>query len=329
MFKRKDKNLWVEKYNGLTFYGKTQKEVINKIKEYKERDKSQLAKDVMEEWYEIKSEKVAPGRQRAIRGAVNRLAPLLGDRRVGEVRPVDLARVLTAASEGRKSETALLYRNTLRQTMRYAVSAGYIDIDPSTYIPTPTNTIPSERRNPPPDEEIPRILADTSYPFGLFAHIAIYTGLRKGEILALTKSDIDYDQRIIHVTKSNQDKYGKAYIKTPKTDFSNRIVSIPDALYPLLVDIPYDIVVSDEGKYFNAGRFAYGYRKWQKAIGITATPHQFRHLYTTAILDLGLEPHEAQLLLGHATVITTQRIYDHIRNERRLAAASKTRSLTY
>jgi integrase len=330
MFKRKDKNLWVEKYDGKTFYGKTQKVVIEKIREYREnKNQTVNMKRVLEEWYEEYEPTVSPGRAITARSVINRMLPYIGGRGVGDFRPVDLARMLRAVCDGRVRTTAQVYRTVLSMSFAYAVNAGYIDESPARDLLTPSNTLPSGHRPLPSDEDLRKVLADTSYPIGLFCQIAIFTGLRRGEILALTKSDINLADRTITVSKSLRCRNNQPEISTPKTENGNRIVYIPDQLYPLLQDLPYDIVVSDHGKYWLIPQFAYQYKLWAKSVGITATPHQFRHLYTATIIDLGLTPQDAQILLGHSTVVTTQRIYDHIRDQRRLAAALKTKSLSY
>src|SRR5699024_8445693 len=64
----------------------------------------------------------------------------------------------------------------------------------------------------------------------LLFNLAIYTGLRKGELLALEWRDIDFDQDTISVTKSVTVVNGKPTIKRPKTRTSHRTVTIPHFL---------------------------------------------------------------------------------------------------
>lgn len=64
----------------------------------------------------------------------------------------------------------------------------------------------------------------------LMFELAIYTGLRKGELLALKFSDIDCDNCMVHITKSVTTLGGKQICKVPKTKSSVRSVSIPQSL---------------------------------------------------------------------------------------------------
>lgn len=68
-------------------------------------------------------------------------------------------------------------------------------------------------------------------PQSYYAFEVLYwTGMRVGELLALTAEDIDLEKRIISINKSYQRLQGEDYITAPKTEKSNRIVSIPDFL---------------------------------------------------------------------------------------------------
>lgn len=61
-----------------------------------------------------------------------------------------------------------------------------------------------------------------------------YTGMRKGELFALQKKDIDLDKGVIHITKSYQRINKKNVITSPKTHNSYRDVSIPQFLVDII-----------------------------------------------------------------------------------------------
>ncbi len=68
-------------------------------------------------------------------------------------------------------------------------------------------------------------------PISFYAFEILYwTGIRVGELLALTPADVDFEKQTINITKSYQRLEGKDYITTPKTEKSNRIIKIPDFL---------------------------------------------------------------------------------------------------
>lgn len=61
-------------------------------------------------------------------------------------------------------------------------------------------------------------------------NLAVYTGMRKGELLALQWQDIDFTEDKIRVSKAVTSVDGKQFLKTPKSKKSIRTVSIPHFL---------------------------------------------------------------------------------------------------
>lgn len=91
-------------------------------------------------------------------------------------------------------------------------------------------------------EEVSRILnrfKDNTTFISAFL-TACYTGMRTGEVFALTWEDIDLDNRIIRIGKTVypkiKNKDGRWYLGTTKTEESDRIVYICDTLYDMLID---------------------------------------------------------------------------------------------
>ncbi len=65
-----------------------------------------------------------------------------------------------------------------------------------------------------------------------------------------------------------------------------------------------------------------------KESGVTATAHQWRHLYATVLFDAGIEAKDAQVLLGHAQFSTTMDIYTHVKDQRIAKVAKKLNKLS-
>lgn len=143
-----------------------------------------------------------------------------------------------------------------------------------------------------------------------------WTGLREGELLALTSADIDFEKLTLSVTKSYQRLEKKDIITDPKTPKSKRIISIPQFL-------------ADELKeYINS---IYGIRKNQRIFPVTKhylshemkrgcnasgikkiRIHDLRHSHCALLFSLGVTPLEAAERLGHDDPKTTLRIYAHV-----------------
>lgn len=161
-----------------------------------------------------------------------------------------------------------------------------------------------------------------------FVNILFFTGMRRGEVLALTKNDINFANGEISVNKSvafinnNQPE-----LKTPKTKNSVRNIPMPDSLKETLLEYigtlnTIYLFTTKDGRIMSEGSYK---RMWQsiynkineqmggnKNIKVTdLTVHIFRHNYATMLYYQGIDVKQAQLLLGHSNIKTTLEIYTH------------------
>ncbi|MEI3281013.1 MAG: site-specific integrase [Eubacterium ramulus] len=60
--------------------------------------------------------------------------------------------------------------------------------------------------------------------------LLFWTGVREGEALSITPADIDFERNLLHINKTYYRMHGKDVITSPKTEESNRTVSIPEFL---------------------------------------------------------------------------------------------------
>ena len=154
--------------------------------------------------------------------------------------------------------------------------------------------------------------------------IAIYTGIRIGEILALQWLDVDLDRKFISVSKNTEHIFGKGSIlQTPKTESSIREVAIPNQLYDILIkfapqkDEDWDNFVTSNSQqpqgHRTASRCA---ERLLLKIGVEYKGfHSFRHSYATKMLESGVNTKVVSDLLGHSNISTTLNIYSHTSND--------------
>ena len=154
--------------------------------------------------------------------------------------------------------------------------------------------------------------------------IAMYTGLRIGEILALQWLDVDLSRKLISVSKNAEHIFGKGSIlQTPKTESSIREVAIPNQLYDILIkfapqkDEDWDNFVTSNSQQPQGHRTASrcAERLFVK-IGVEYKGfHAFRHSYATKMLESGVNAKVVSDLLGHSNISTTLNIYSHTSND--------------
>ena len=156
--------------------------------------------------------------------------------------------------------------------------------------------------------------------FGMWAMILMCTGLRRGELAALQRKDIDFDENVIYITKSVEFISNQPHIKnTPKTEASIGTVPILNLLRPHLLKLcenlsPNEFLFGND-KPLTETQIKKRWAKYCKEIGITFNAHQLRHLYAKLIYKAGIDVKTAQRLLRHADFKTTMNIYTEFSNE--------------
>lgn len=152
--------------------------------------------------------------------------------------------------------------------------------------------------------------------------IAIYTGMRIGEICALKWEDIDFSKKLIHVTKTLQRVYvekkkTKVIITPPKTKTSERKIPIPQMLYDELKKKSENYektayVVTGEERYIEPRTFQHVYKKIVEACNIEYRNfHCLRHTFATRCIRVGMDIKSLSEVLGHADVNITLNRYVH------------------
>lgn len=158
-------------------------------------------------------------------------------------------------------------------------------------------------------------------PTNLGIMIALRTGLRVGEICALSWSDIDFDNRMLHVgntiTRSSKgDSNCPFNIDKPKTPTSIRDVPISDFLVNLLQKIKSNsksaFVVSEKSTFTSPTTFEYRYHKSLRLSGIRDINfHGLRHTFATRCIEAGIDDKTLSEILGHSNVSITLNTYVH------------------
>jgi integrase len=171
----------------------------------------------------------------------------------------------------------------------------------------------------------------------------LYTGMRRGEALALTWNDIDFENRIIKVTKATEYKNSKPKQKTPKTEKGIRNIPMPDELFYFLSEHKKEnkglyvfpghaggpMGLSELNKQWRKAKRKI--EKWFKDNDVDIEPFNLtcrllRHTYCTGLFDAGVDEVSAAELMGHDVSIMRE-VYTHISDERKKATIEKIETL--
>ena len=144
--------------------------------------------------------------------------------------------------------------------------------------------------------------------------ILYWTGIREGELLALTPSDIDLGAHELSVTKSYQRLKGKDVVTDPKTPKSVRVVSMPEFLCDEVAEyIDFGGTAPDQRLFPVTKSFLYSemQRGSAKAGVKPIRVHDLRHSHVSLLIDMGFSVLAIADRMGHESIDITYR-YAHL-----------------
>lgn len=161
----------------------------------------------------------------------------------------------------------------------------------------------------------------------LLLALDICVGLRRGEISELKWSDIDFENKVIHITRSRVTADSQVFIKDPKSKagirniyYSNHLATILKEEYekykekakkPGFKDMGY-VIYKKNGEPYKPDSISQKWRRFYIANDIKeARFHDLRHTCATLMIAKGSTAKAVQERLGHANIQTTMDIYTH------------------
>lgn len=142
-----------------------------------------------------------------------------------------------------------------------------------------------------------------------------WTGMRQGELLALTPQDIDGARREISVTKTYTQLNGEDIISTPKTKKSLRRISIPKFLLDEVNIYIKSSRIRPECRLFERTHhyLLYKLNRGCKESGVKKIrTHDLRHSHVSLLINAGFSPLDIAERVGHESVSTTLDVYAHL-----------------
>lgn len=333
IFKRKD-GRWEARYvkeitpDGTKQYGSVYAKTYREVKE-KQRlcinaprtfvNKSRLTvNDAMTEWlFECKNRLKISSYQKYSSIIANHISKKIGNLPLSCVTPRAFTQFTDSLlAEKLSRETVNLVLIVLGMGLTDAKEKYKITV-PETHLLKTTKTqvrvfSESEQQN------LVQHLLSQSDIFSLGILLALYTGLRIGEICALKWEDIT--DNTIHICKTMQRLNNAAgvtevMILPPKTDSSNRIIPIPSALKTIIEQLRQEsgyVLTRPNGKFTEPRLLQNKFVKCLAECGIDkANFHTLRHTFATRCIESGVDVKTLSELLGHSDVKTTLNRYVH------------------
>ena len=306
-------------------YGKTlrqAREKADKIKstsdELKNRVQNYTVADAIDYWLEQKDKTVRPQTLANYATALRFPKEQMGDRRLADI-TVDDARQLHEQVAQHSIVQANRMASRMGQVYKDAIVRGITAKNPWSYVAPAKHNKADKRALT--KQELEAISAADLLPWErAFITVLRYTGMRKGEALALDAADIKFDFRLAEVNKTNVD----GVIGPPKTKSSIRRIPMPEPLIIALREYREQyhpgeglLFPNTLGRPMSNSSFRAIWTRIANAVyrgnpPADFTPHIFRHTYASELVRNKVPPTTAMLLLGHRSLSTTMEVYTHL-----------------
>ena len=147
-------------------------------------------------------------------------------------------------------------------------------------------------------------------------NLLFWTGIRSGEMFALTIDDFDFKNHTVSISKNYARQNKEDLILPPKTPKSKRVVTLPKFLSDMVKDYSNTIYVTDlNGRIFTQTKhyLLHEMNRGCKLSGVKRIRvHDLRHSHASFLIEKGFSPLLIADRLGHENIETTLQTYSHL-----------------
>lgn len=311
--------------------------------------------ELAENWWEDKEKKIRPGTVACYTALYNRAVEELGGFYIEDILPSDIFAVLERMSaQGYGKATISKQRSLFSSIFRYAIADRRYNLR---FSPVNGLSIPEGAKRPVKREAPEKDITDKiqqgarTAHFGEFAMFLLYTGMRRGEALAVRWRDIDSPPGFIRVGSKVDYSTPSPVISEPKTDAGYRKVPICAPLRPFLkrpdgasldnflfygsnpmkpmpkscYDRRWKHYCLDMGFYTDIPEeyTKNGHKYIRHNYKYTLTAHVLRHAFATILYEADIKEKEAAKIMGHADEEILREVYQHLREKRETEGIQK------
>lgn len=238
------------------------------------------------------------------------LVPILGALDLAAISPDHIQGALILVEDQAGSRQAQLAYTLLNGCFARAVRSEHIRKNPVDAVDKPQHHAAKGRAIKGADWQLlkPVILGDVAFALAAFA------GLRRGELLALRREDIDFTSGFIRVRRQLVRIKGQMIEQTPKSESGVRDVPIDADLLPILRTAC--CLLHPKARLINAAPETINHRwkrvQLEEGIEQPFRLHDLRHTYATRLVAAGARLAVVQYALGHSSIKLTVDTYTHI-----------------
>ena len=254
-----------------------------------------------------------------------KILPYFAERKIDEIEIRDVIawqnKMLAALKKDGKSEKySQDYLRTIQAqlTAIFAHAVKYYNLpkNPSSLAGTMGREVPKEMEFWTKEEYLQFADAMMDKPRSYYAFELLYwTGIRSGELLALTPSDFDFEKKTLRINKTFHRSNGEDVITSPKTAKSNRIIMLPQFLCDEIKDylgMFYEIGENERIFAFTKSYLGHEMDSGCKETGVKRIRiHDLRHSHVSLLINMGFSALAIAKRVGHEAEKITYR-YAHL-----------------
>ena len=240
----------------------------------------------------------------------------------------------------RGSRTTHENLRVLRSALKLAVIDGLRSDNPAEHVSLPKRSKPTRQSTTAAGASAVINAAQDTLLFAAL-YVAFAAGLRRGEIVALQRGDIDLSAQILHVRRSVVCRGRRVVIKEPKSEAGKRDIPIAPGLFCVLNDhlskqeqrlailgvepLPETFLFDRyDGQLWHPDAFGKSYRTLLRNHRLPALRlHGTRHSFASIGLSEGIHTKVMSRALGHESEILTLSVYTHVEDDLMRQAAAK------
>jgi len=294
-------------------------------------DKTTL-REFWERWLESSASTVKPSTLRRYKDLARlHILPVLGNKRLVKLAPADVVHLHADRFEyGLASTTVRHIHSLTHRLLKDAVNWDLIHRNVAEAVTAPKRST-AETKTWSIDEVESFIAAAETRDDEALWMLAVFTGMRRGELLGLQWNDIDFDGQCVYVRRSMSRGADSRLVEgAPKTAKGRRRIALAPEMTACLrkyekkqiehrvkLGPAYEnnhIVFPNEfGRTLHPNSFVYRFKAIIKAAGVPyIRPHDLRHTSATLMLRQGTHMKIVQERLGHGDIAMTMNLYSHV-----------------
>lgn len=354
IFEDKKNKRWIGQYvSGISadgkairksVYGKTQKEVLNKLNEikykinndiYVEKNGIELVKimeDIREE--KLASNTISGGQYARLKWTINKIRDSKVEKmKIQDIKKDDIQEFLNSLKDLSDSYIKKIYEQFVQAYHRAEIKK-YVTYNPMYEVIKPksnkeTKVVEALEINV--QKKFTQYLNKVSIeeqPYKNIFLIQMYMGLRIGEVLALSKENIDIKKKVLYVkrTLTNDKEFAIILGNKTKTYSGNRTLPIPEFLTPIFEEqLKYtnenlhNLIFTNNDSYIRTSAINEELKRiFKEELKVNSkdiSTHCLRHTYGTRCIEAGMTAVVLQRLMGHKDVSVTLNTYTSVFNK--------------